>query len=84
VIEKAQVQRRLCFGSHSKTSTTVFKHMSGLPSMYKRIEALGFKILVHTNYLPSDTLIVSLLPHLKVALLQSRFRWSMLLKSNKI
>jgi hypothetical protein len=34
VIEKAQDQcLRLCFGGHSKASTTVFKHMTGLPSI---------------------------------------------------
>jgi hypothetical protein len=85
VIEKAQDQcLRLCFGGHSKASTMVFKHMTGLPSMRERIETLGFKMLVRMNHLPADTLIGSLLPHLKTSPVQSRFRWPALIKSNKI
>ena len=79
-LEKAQdTCLRLAFGGHSKSSTSVFKHITNLPSLKARIYHLQFKMIVRVSYyLPSDALISILLPRLKV----KSSHWSKLCSCN--
>jgi hypothetical protein len=82
---KAQDQcLRLCFGGHAKASTTVYRHMTQLPSMSERVSILLFKFMVRLSRMPADTLLGSLIPHILDAPMSSRFRLPRLYKSSSI
>lgn len=86
VIENAQDQcLRICFGGHRASSTSVFKHLTNLPSMAERIANLQLKLLVRLQDLPEDTLLGSLRTHiLSTSKYAVKFRWPKLLETNAI
>jgi hypothetical protein len=81
VLEKAQdTCLRLAFGGHKKSSTTVFKHMTNLPSMSDRVELLRLKMVARAKELPRDTLLATLIRHCG----HHSFRWPKLVKASTL
>lgn len=71
---------RLAFGGHPKSSTAVYKHMTGLPSMKERVSILVFKMAFRFQSLPDDTLVSQLLP----LLTSTHQHWPKIFNSNPI
>lgn len=80
-IERSQNQcLRMIFGGHRTSSTIVFRHMAGLPTMEERVEILRAKFLARAFYLPDDSLFSILRPLLRAA----SHLWPALIKSSLI
>ncbi|KAG2218917.1 hypothetical protein INT45_008154 [Circinella minor] len=66
------------YGAHSHSSTTVMCHMHKLPSMKERTSILQTKFLLNINYLPDDSLLSLIIPHINQ---HSKSQWQQLKKS---
>lgn len=64
---------RRIFGGHSRSSATVMLHLVNLPSMKTRTAILQAQYLYRSIYLPENTLLATLLPHIQNS--NSRSHW---------
>lgn len=74
-----QALRRM-FGGHSSSETAVIQHLSALPPMSTRSQVLQAKYISRSQFLPTDSLLVTLLPRLN----SPNTPWSSLKKNNPL